>query len=597
MEQIFNSYTEIKGIDDEASSMKYKFRGYEICPTDTVESIGIVEYDVIECYEIAPPPNSDASTDSEASSDETTIADETDDSSDSDNDHGEEDGEDSTTTNSSSNNKRRKVSIDCQQSPTFHNGKYVETMKQVIRDSTDTNVGIDTHAQGLINMYSDKIDGLMKELPLLLNFISPILLDILILTSTGDISFHAEHMIRQQIFRLVVGESICKFDKASQYGTYIRVIQTTVGEFKDYVSTLCSDKLADHPKGASLIHVILSEIESYPDEMSFSRIYVGETSSQTIEVRRCQENNPTVKDGADMQWEFFQLMWGLVGEPFHIQISRYEPHDKVLAWKLEALVATLIVAFSNRTSNIADVEHHRQIRLTCHDGSGLNVINCGSPIWLENNVWSDLFKYREGGIRLSGKKKMMERSKDSSRCYNDEGVKKTGTTLGAKAEQKKKYRYECFADGCTNKAQKGGVCIKHGAKIERKLCSSEGCTNIAVKGGVCKKHGALVERKRCSSKGCTNKVVQGGVCMKHGAKVKLCSIEGCTKYAKKGGVCTKHGAKVKRCSSEGCTNQARKGGVCVKHGATQERKRCSSEGCTNIAQRGGVCIRHGANFL
>jgi hypothetical protein len=70
-----------------------------------------------------------------------------------------------------------------------------------------------------------------------------------------------------------------------------------------------------------------------------------------------------------MQWEFFQLMWGLAGEPFHIQISRYEQHDKVLAWKLEALVATLIVAFSNRTSNIAGVEHHRQIRLTCHDGS------------------------------------------------------------------------------------------------------------------------------------------------------------------------------------------------------------------------------------
>jgi hypothetical protein len=41
MEQIFNSYMEIKGIDDEAYSMKYKFHGYEICPTDTVESIGM----------------------------------------------------------------------------------------------------------------------------------------------------------------------------------------------------------------------------------------------------------------------------------------------------------------------------------------------------------------------------------------------------------------------------------------------------------------------------------------------------------------------------------------------------------------------------
>lgn len=170
MELIFNSYMEIKGINDKAYSMKYKFHGYEICPTDTVESIGNVEYDVIECFEIAPPPSSDASTDSEANSDETTVAGETDGSS--NNDHSEEDDEHSTTTDSSSNNKRRKVSIDRQQSPKFHNGKYLKTMKQVIRDSTDSNAGIDTHAQGLINMYSDRIDGVMKELPLLLNFMS-----------------------------------------------------------------------------------------------------------------------------------------------------------------------------------------------------------------------------------------------------------------------------------------------------------------------------------------------------------------------------------------------------------------------------------------
>ena len=30
---------------------------------------------------------------------------------------------------------------------------------------------------------------------------------------------------------------------------------------------------------------------------------------------------------------------------------------------------------------------------------------------------------------------------------------------------KKRYIYECSADGCTNHAKKGGVCIRHGAKI------------------------------------------------------------------------------------------------------------------------------------
>jgi hypothetical protein len=109
------------------------------------------------------------------------------------------------------------------------------------------------------------------------------------------------------------------------------------------------------------------------------------------------------------------------------------------------------------------------------------------------------------------------------------------------------------------------VCVKHGAKLQHKRCSSEGCTNQAQNGVVCIKHGAKVER--CSSDGCANRAVKGGVCVKHGAKLKLCSSEGCTNKVIKGGVCVKHGAKVKRCSTEGCTNQRVKKGVCWRHGA------------------------------
>eukprot|EP00985_Skeletonema_marinoi_P024831 scaffold17643_cov67-Skeletonema_marinoi.AAC.1 len=133
----------------------------------------------------------------------------------------------------------------------------------------------------------------------------------------------------------------------------------------------------------------------------------------------------------------------------------------------------------------------------------------------------------------------------------------------------RKEAKRCSSEGCTNRVVKGGVCVKHGAKVEAKRCSSEGCTNHVVKGGVCVKHGAKVEAKRCSSEGCTNVARKGGVCWRHGAKVeaKRCSSEGCTNHVVKGGVCVKHGAKVKLCSSEGCTNQAQKGGVCKKHGA------------------------------
>ena len=41
---------------------------------------------------------------------------------------------------------------------------------------------------------------------------------------------------------------------------------------------------------------------------------------------------------------------------------------------------------------------------------------------------------------------------------------------------------------------------------------------------------------------CNSKAQIGGVCFRHGAKVKLCSTEGCTKQVKKGGVYYRHRA-------------------------------------------------------
>ena len=55
----------------------------------------------------------------------------------------------------------------------------------------------------------------------------------------------------------------------------------------------------------------------------------------------------------------------------------------------------------------------------------------------------------------------------------------------------------CQIDGCTKLAQRGGLCIKHGAKRKRKLCKIDGCTNQAKVGGVCITHGA--KRKLCET--------------------------------------------------------------------------------------------------
>ena len=147
-------------------------------------------------------------------------------------------------------------------------------------------------------------------------------------------------------------------------------------------------------------------------------------------------------------------------------------------------------------------------------------------------------------------------------------------------------------DNIVNGEGGGGVCIRSGAKKRiRKRCSSNGCTNRAQNGGLCFGHGA--KAKRCSREGCKNKVINGGVCIRHGAKVKQCSSDGCTNYAITGGVCWRHGAKdkVKRCSSDGCKNYIVKGGLCTRHGA---KELCSSVGCKSRAHQGRFCKRHGS---
>ncbi len=162
-----------------------------------------------------------------------------------------------------------------------------------------------------------------------------------------------------------------------------------------------------------------------------------------------------------------------------------------------------------------------------------------------------------------------------------------GNDLPKEKVAKKKYRYECSADGCTNQVKQGGVCIRHGAKVKRMECSVDKCTNPVQKGGVCTEHGAKhgAKRKLCSSssEGCTNNYVQkGGVSVRYGARTRiLCNMEGCNKIAQRKGVCWRHGAKHlakrKLCSSEGCKNYAKTGGVCIRHGATVNRSKDKKE--------------------
>ena len=65
------------------------------------------------------------------------------------------------------------------------------------------------------------------------------------------------------------------------------------------------------------------------------------------------------------------------------------------------------------------------------------------------------------------------------------GTKRKSDSVQDEKNKKKYTRKICSIEGCTNKAQKGGVCRRHGASVVRKICSIEGCTKYGYKGGVC----------------------------------------------------------------------------------------------------------------
>ncbi len=60
---------------------------------------------------------------------------------------------------------------------------------------------------------------------------------------------------------------------------------------------------------------------------------------------------------------------------------------------------------------------------------------------------------------------------------------------------------------------------------------------------MCFRHGAKYKKKSWSKEGCSKRAIRGGVCIRHGAKrpaVALCAVEECTNQRAKGGFCKRH---------------------------------------------------------
>jgi hypothetical protein len=96
---------------------------------------------------------------------------------------------------------------------------------------------------------------------------------------------------------------------------------------------------------------------------------------------------------------------------------------------------------------------------------------------------------------------------------------------------------QCQYDGCThhvNPTGSGRFGFTHGG---RHLCSHASCSNFAQAGGRCIKHG--YKKPTCSVDGCSNQSVACGLCKKHGAH-HSCNINNCTNHAFRQNMCQFH---------------------------------------------------------
>ncbi len=95
----------------------------------------------------------------------------------------------------------------------------------------------------------------------------------------------------------------------------------------------------------------------------------------------------------------------------------------------------------------------------------------------------------------------------------------------------------CQYDECThhvNSNSSGRFCFTHGG---RAICSHASCSNLAQAGGRCIKHG--YKKPTCIVDGCSNQRVVHGLCKRHGGH-HLCNVINCTRHVFRCNMCRSH---------------------------------------------------------
>jgi hypothetical protein len=95
----------------------------------------------------------------------------------------------------------------------------------------------------------------------------------------------------------------------------------------------------------------------------------------------------------------------------------------------------------------------------------------------------------------------------------------------------------CQYDGYTHPVNSNGscrFCFTHGGQP---ICSHALCSNFAQAGGRCIKHG--YKKPTCIVDGCSNQRVEHGLCKRHGGH-RLCNVINCTHHVFRHNMCRSH---------------------------------------------------------
>jgi len=192
--------------------------------------------------------------------------------------------------------------------------------------------------------------------------------------------FRGDRMCPRDLERLR-DEAARFLDPNDQGGEYIRY---HVGRYVDIRRTM-ERFLQGHQDG--FVHMPnfcrgwLDRNEGLHPDTPCSIPYFGEVSSGTVVDRHRAEDDPNVRDGAQHQWEFFQI-FKVLG--FIVAFVRACNNKE--AWILEAFTAGMVqmATIATLSSAVSAAAGTAYFALQVLDFTALNAVNCGRPWFLDH---------------------------------------------------------------------------------------------------------------------------------------------------------------------------------------------------------------------